>query len=824
MADKIDYIARRRESDGEIHYLWNHLEEVARMTGKFAAKIGLQRQGELIGILHDLGKMSETFQLCIKSATGLIDEEDDDYVDAAGKKGYIDHSTAGAQLLSLFFTGKDKENVLVEQFLSLCLVSHHSRLGIIDCIAPDGKDIFSKRMKKDDNRTHTKEVESKLCFEQRARIKELVCDKNIVTGVIDTLKMLHEKGKDSKETLAFKFGLLIRFLYSCLIDADRLSAADFEYPMIKKMRNNGKYVPWDILISRLNVRLRDFKPDNEINKLRAEISAQCFEFSDKPKGIYKLTVPTGGGKTLSSLRFALNHAAKHGLDRIIYVLPYTSIIDQNAEEVRGILEEKDKDGNYKGNIVLEHHSNLTPEEETFRRKILAEDWDAPIVFTTMVQVLEAFFGSGTQSVRRLHQMANAVIIFDEVQAIPVKCVYMFNAAVRFLTNNCGSTVVLCTATQPLLDKVTPKERALDFFESFQIVPDTSIIFERLKRFDVFERRKSGGWSTEEIKSLVAGELEKTGSVLVIVNTKNIARDIFQKCKGVCETVHHLSTYMCPAHRAEKFKEIKFFLDEKKPIVCVSTSLIEAGVDIDFGAVIRSLAGLDSIAQAAGRCNRHKKRPCHGRVTIINPANENIENLKDIRIGRDIAERVLDECKKCPADFDAEVLGLKAMERYYQYYFYNRTNEMNYPVNSKSAVRRNDNLFSLFSTNVLSVKAYERINRKSPSIPFQQAFASAAKIFQAIDSPTRGLVVPYGKEGKQIINELCSAYEVEKQYKLIKAAQRYSVNIFDSDRKKIAQAIHEVQTGAGIFYLDERYYSDDYGISEESVNDMPLLNG
>jgi CRISPR-associated endonuclease/helicase Cas3 len=266
------------------------------------------------------------------------------------------------------------------------------------------------------------------------------------------------------------------------------------------------------------------------------------------------------------------------------------------------------------------------------------------------------------------------------------------------------------------------------------------------------------------------------------------------------------------------------LAKRQPVVCVSTQLIEAGVDVDFGSVIRSLAGLDSIAQAAGRCNRHKKRDTPGRVTIINPKNENIDNLNDMLIGRQKAERILDEYKKNPDSFDGDVLGLKAMERYYQYYFYERANDMNYPVSSNSAVGRNDNLFSLLSVNDSSVKEYTRINKQSPPIPLRQAFMSAARVFQPIDSSARGIVVPYAKEGQRILNALCAVHDVEKQYWLLKEAQRYSVNIFENDWRKLSQAIHEVQVGVGIFYLDEQYYSDDYGISEEPVSYMRLLNG
>ncbi|MGH2569316.1 MAG: CRISPR-associated helicase Cas3', partial [Bacteroidota bacterium] len=329
------------------------------------------------------------------------------------------------------------------------------------------------------------------------------------------------------------------------------------------------------------------------------MSQQCFEYSSKSSGLYQLTVPTGGGKTLASLRFALHHASKHEMDRIFYVIPYTSIIDQNAEEVKKILEDKDAKGKFLGRVVLEHHSNLTPDEETRRQNLLSENWDAPIVFTTQVQFLETLFGSGTQSARRMHQLANSVIIFDEVQTIPVRCVHMFNVALRFLVHNCGSTVVLCTATQPLLDKVEPAQRSLTIPPEYRMMQNEKELFAKLKRVKVHDRRRAGGWSEEDVTELAGQELHKMGSVLIIVNTKNSARSLYQQLSARPTDTYHLSTNMCPAHRLGVLNAVKQRLSNKQPVVCVSTQLIEAGVDIDFGSVIRYLAGLDSITQAAG---------------------------------------------------------------------------------------------------------------------------------------------------------------------------------------------------------------------------------
>jgi len=812
-----EHLVSRITKDGRKQYLNEHLVGVANKTAEFASQIGLKQHGELIGLLHDLGKASKEFQQYLASAAGLVAPDSDGYVKK--KKGAVDHSSAGAQYIYNGLSSNSPGGILVAQTLSLCIASHHS--GLIDCLSTNGRDNFSTRMKKPQQLTHTDEVLSQTNIE-RKRLDNLLSNGSIIEHLPAKLEGLKENN-DSKETFMFKVGLLVRFLFSCLIDADRLDAADFECPDNTQLRNYGKSPSWEILIERLNNKLKAFENKNYVDELRKQVSQQCFRFSAKSKGIYQLIVPTGGGKTLASLRFALNHASKNAMNRIFYIIPYTSIIDQNADEVRKILEEKDPEGRHLGKIVLEHHSNLTPEKETRRQNLLSENWDAPIIFTTSVQFLEALFGSGTRSARRLHQLANSVIIFDEVQTIPVRCVHMFNVALRFLVNNCGSTVVLSTATQPLLDKVEPPQRALYSSQKQRMIPDEKELFKKLKRVEVHDRQKVGGWSETDIAELAEQELQNTGSVLIIVNTKTAARSLCEQLKNVRQTdVCHLSTNMCPAHRMKVLNHIKEQTCLKQPVICISTQLIEAGVDIDFGSVIRYLAGLDSIAQAAGRCNRNGE-PKLGNVWIVNPTNENLGKLPDIRIGLETAKRVLDEYKNNPEMFDNDILGPKAMERYYQYYFYERKEDMPYPVSCNSVVGREDNLFRLLSTNILSVREYQRINNNSlPYIPLRQSFQTASMAFHVIDSPTQGVIVPY-KEGKEIINELSSTNDIKQQYKLLHDAQRYSVNLLPYEWKKLENAINEVQKGSGIYYLDEQYYSPDFGVSIYQVNEMFFLS-
>ncbi len=822
MEMKKQFIAHIREKDKELQSLVDHLNEVSELAGEFADKIGLKGAGEILGLLHDLGKASKEFQDYIQSANGMKNPDSDDYVDAKAKKGKVDHSSAGAQVIHENLWSKGSKGQIAAQALALCLASHHS--GLIDCLSPDGENNFQRRIEKPEENTH--KTEALANFQEIIRKLDGLLSKEVEQQLFATMDGIRESN-DSKETLTFKYGLLIRFLFSCLIDADRLNTADFEMPGNARFRNYGQYHPWETLIERLDNKIKGFenKQDrNEVDELRSQVSQACLDFAAKPKGIYQLTVPTGGGKTLASLRFALNHAKHHEMDRVFYIIPYTSIIDQNAEEIRKILEDKDEKGQYLDRVVLEHHSNLTPEEETRRQNLLAQNWDAPIVFTTQVQFLEALFGSGTRSTRRMHQLANSVIIFDEVQTIPINCVHMLNVALRFLVHSCGATVVLCTATQPPLDKIDAQYRALTIQPDQRIIQNEQELFEKLKRVEVFDKREVGGWSDEEVANLAVQELEEKGSVLIVVNTKKSARALCQAIsqKKIAD-VYHLSTNMYPAHRLDVLNAVRKKLDNKEHVICVSTQLIEAGVDIDFGSVIRYLAGLDSITQSAGRCNRQGLQEGLGNVWIVNPKEENLENLTTIKIGRKQTERVLTDFNDNPEMFGSDRIGLEVMATYYKYYFHERRDEMKYKVGKDSPVGREDDLFNLLSTNAISVQEHQRIKQTLPDIPFKQSFQSASKAFRVIDSPTRGVVVQHGDEGKEIVADLCGAPELDKQYKLLKKAQRHSVNLFSHEFDKLYKmgAIHEVQKGTGIFYLSEEYYSDDFGWSDEPVSGMKV---
>jgi CRISPR-associated endonuclease/helicase Cas3 len=355
------------------------------------------------------------------------------------------------------------------------------------------------------------------------------------------------------------------------------------------------------------------------------------------------------------------------------------------------------------------------------------------------------------------------------------------------------------------------------------MPDVAGLFDDLKRVEVINNHRPGGWLMEEIAALANQEAGQVGSCLVIVNTKEAARKLYRLCRLASADfpVFHLSTSLCSAHRKAILADVRARLETGERLICVSTQLIEAGVDVDFGAVIRFAAGLDAIAQAAGRCNRSGKRAI-GRVHVVNPRpeDENLSPLPDIHIGRDVATRVLHDFAVTPEKFAHNLLGPEAMKWYYQNYFHARHKEMDYPV-ACGVLGHDDTLLELLSCNDKATSEFGLRNPGKPQLHLRQSFMAAAKIFKAIDAPTQGVIVPYGAEGKELINDLGAAFEVEKQFNLLRRAQQYTVNVSSSELAKLqnACAIYPVQEGTGILHLDPRYYSPDLGLVTEPIGLM-----
>lgn len=817
-------IAHVRKLDGLQQLLIDHLLETSTISGQLAAKLNLGLVGELLGLMHDFGKYSRKFQKYIYDETGLFNPDlDDEESTPNGSK--VDHSTAGAQWVYRElrkFGAAQGIGELFGQMLGLCIASHHGE-GLIDCLDGEGNPKWIERLNKTDELTHLAECEQNADEAVLQKAKELAGE-NLIRSLLKAVKPILSDSMTNDKIKEFYLGCLTRFLFSCLIDADRINSSDFEREAQKEVRHLTEKPDWQTAIDQLEAKLAGFENRYPIDEIRRRISDDCLKRAADSQGIYTLTVPTGGGKTLASLRYALHHAQKHNLDRIIYIIPYTSIIDQNAQAVREILGE---------DWVLEHHSNLEPEKQSWQDKLLSENWDKPIVFTTMVQFLDAWFGGGTRGARHIHPMTNAVLIFDEIQTLPVKCVHLFCNVLNWLTTFGKSTAVLCTATQPLLGESGlqnfPEGKGesiaarglLRLPENAEIMgkhQNLDKLFADLSRVEIRFNEKAGGWNVAEAGAFLLEHFQMTQSCLFIVNTKKWAQELYQYCKGQNvppEALFHLSTNQCAAHRKAIFDTIKARLKNKQPVICISTQLIEAGVDISMACVIRALGGLDSIAQAAGRCNRHGEKEGKGQVWVLNLQEQDFTRiLPDIQAGKTHAERVF-------RDFAGQdILQPAAMERYFEYYFYQRSDEMSYSVKNSAT----GSLLDWLSDNALNPYG-EKNNKRSKLLPLlMQSFKSAGRAFQAIDAPTHAVIVPYG-EGAELIAKLCGEWDPKEMHRTLQKAQRYSVNVFPNVWGKLQKenALHETIEGSGIYYLKERYYNDEFGLSLDETSEMTFYD-
>ena len=818
-----NYIAHIRKTDGVVQSVQDHLMGTAAIAKCLTGKLGLELAGELLGLMHDFGKYSQKFQKYIESAAGINPDIDMEDALPGGKK--IDHSTAGAQWVYRElrkFGAAQGIGELFGQMLGLCIASHHGE-GLIDCLDGEGNAVWKKRFEKEDELTHLAECEQNADKAVQQKAHELAGE-NLIRSLLKAVKPILSNSRINEKIKEFYLGCLTRFLFSCLIDADRINSSDFEREAQKEVRRLTEKPDWQSAIDKLETHLAGFENHYPIDEIRRKISDDCLKKASDSQGIYTLTVPTGGGKTLASLRYALHHAKKHHLDRIIYIIPYTSIIDQNAQAVREILGE---------DWVLEHHSNLEPEKQSWQDKLLSENWDKPIVFTTMVQFLDAWFGGGTRGARHIHPMTNAVLIFDEIQTLPVKCVHLFCNVLNWLTAFGKSTAVLCTATQPLLGESGlqnfPEEKGksiaarglLRLPENAEIMgkhQDLDRLFADLSRVEIRFNEKAGGLNVEEAGAFLLEQFQTTPSCLFIVNTKKWAQELYQYCKAQNvppEALFHLSTNQCAAHRKAIFDTIKARLKNKEPVICISTQLIEAGVDISMACVIRALGGLDSIAQAAGRCNRHGEKEGKGQVWVLNLQEQDFTRiLPDIQAGKTHAERV-------SRDFAGQdILQPEAMERYFEYYFYQRSDEMSYSVKNSTT----GSLLDWLSDNALNPYGEKNDKRSKPLPLLMQSFKSAGRAFQAIDAPTHAVIVPYG-EGAELIAKLCGEWDPKEMHRTLQKAQRYSVNVFPNVWGKLQKenALHETIEGSGIYYLNERYYNDEFGLSLDETSEMTFYD-
>ncbi len=567
---KRDYAAHISE-DKKIHLLEDHLRKVGQKAETYAETFGSGAWAKLAGRWHDLGKYSVAFQKMIYEANGM--EAHVEYEGAAGK---VNHSTAGAlhAVEQLGVHGR---------ILAYLIAGHHAGL-------PDWYKVEAPGAALGERLADTKLLSDALKSDVPARILAGGVPKQSPVG-----------GSDG-------FALWVRMLFSALVDADFLDTESFYdldkseqrggYPLLTELKKS-----FDVHMQKMS----DEAEDTQVNRLRAGVLGDCRNAGLLDGGIFSLTVPTGGGKTLSSMAFALEHAVKHSKARIIYAIPYTSIIEQTANIFRDIF----------GDSIIEHHSSLDPNREDHKSRLASENWDAPIVVTTNVQFFESLFASRTSRCRKLHNITNSIVILDETQLLPPQFLQPILKVINQLATHYGVTFVLSTATQPALNTMKDSFgnillQGLDHVQ--EIISEPDALYRQLERVNVemptdFHQPRS--WHD------LANELAAYESVLVIVNSRKDARELFRLLP---EGAIHLSALMCGEHRSKVITEIKQRLKEGMSTRVVSTQLVEAGVDLDFPVVYRALAGLDSIAQAAGRCNREGKLE-KGKVVVFVPPKE-----------------------------------------------------------------------------------------------------------------------------------------------------------------------------------------------------------
>lgn len=801
----VDHIAHIREKDGQVQTVREHSRNVAKLASRLGNKIGAKHLAFISGYFHDIGKLSTEF------SDYILSEVNRDK-DSKSRRGSVDHSTAGGKLLYHCFheNATSVPRKMVTEIVTNVILSHHT--GLLDYLSLDGSSDYLRR------------VTEKEILEYEG-IKQDVFESfsysyisNVLRkGEVELEKILKKNSKSSRDCF-LTISFLTKYLFSCLIDADRTDARCFEenipLPQADCYSKDLFEGCYNLLIKHL-YSLNTYEALNPITRLRNHMSKECDLFADRKSGIYSLSIPTGGGKTLSSLRYALKHAVKHGKDRIIYVIPYTSVIEQNADEVRNILEEYD--------VVLEHHSNVfideNPEDELSyqkakKYKLVKDNWDSPIIFTTVVQFLDVIYAKGTRNIRRFHNLANSVIIFDEVQSVPLKCISMFNAALNFLKNVCKCSILLCTATQPALDFV---ERSIDAIDG-EIIQDLGSVVDSFKRVEVIDKLKPAGWSTSEIADFALDIMEEENSLLVVLNTKKVARELYQElyCKEKDSKIvfYHLSTSMCAANRKDILNKVKKHLENHEKVVCVSTQLIEAGVNISFDCVIRSLAGLDSIAQAAGRCNRHGESTLKS-VYVINHNEENLSRLRAIKTGGEIAERILID--KRNNDLTSDLFSPEIMELYFQNYYTEMQGELDYYVKPL-----NETLYSLLQGNNKYKQYYQdKTGQLFPLLIFS-SLGTVGEYFRVIDQKTKPVLVPYGN-GKELIADLNENIDIDQANCLLRNSQQYMVNVFDYEFQILCKERSIIpKMDQLVFVLRENAYDSNLGICIKDQGKMSFL--
>jgi CRISPR-associated endonuclease/helicase Cas3 len=714
-----------------------HLNKVAWWTARFAAEMfapdspeakSAWNWGYLAGLWHDLGKFAPEWQAYLASKADMHSD------DATGK---IDHSTAGAQQAV-------KASPIIGHLLSYLIAGHHS--GLLDGAS------------------------SHACQASRLLKKDLPdwgnAPDEITSEAVPALPPFLQRDP-------FSLGLFIRMIFSSLVEADFLATEAFMNPAQARVRNLAPEDSLAAICRLIDERIDRFgapSPGDAVNIQRKAVVDDCRAAALNEPGIFSLTVPTGGGKTLSSLSFALRHALAHGQRQVIYVVPFTSIIEQNAEVLREILAPLETAS---FTPLIEHHSSLSPDKESTQSRLAAENWDAPVVITTAVQFYESLFAAKTSRCRKLHNIANSVVILDEAQSLPVDFLSPCLRVLQELADNYHTSVVLCTATQPAVH-YDAHEFPIGLKNCREIIGDTKSLFAALRRVVV----ESLG---DVCDPALVGRLASHPQVLCIVNRRKHAQQLFQLF-GESEGNYHLSALMCPEHRSRILAEVRVRLDEGLPVRVISTQLIEAGVDVDFPVVYRAMAGLDSIAQAAGRCNRNGKLPSPGQTYMFRPEDQRGETY--FRETAQVAHQLL--------DLHPDLLGQEAIRHYFDLYYYQQKSRWD-------------------SKNILG---QFRLDGRNRDFPFDFSFAKVADDFRLIEDWQVPVIIPYDNKACALIEDLRKPF-IPLNRKLFRALQRYTVQIPPHLRNTNIRSFEILRDGQfHVLVSTDLNYSKDFGLCFE----------
>jgi CRISPR-associated endonuclease/helicase Cas3 len=680
--------------------LEDHLDDVAKLAGEFAGQFGAGEWGRLAGRWHDLGKYSDEFQAYLKASS-----EADAHADEL--RGKVDHSSAGAQWAK-------EQHPALGMVLAHVIAGHHA--GLLDYAREAGAACLKSRI--------TKDIPA---WRDNAFNEVLAAELPGAPALGNA---------DGHQHAAFKVAFWIRMLFSALVDADFLATEAFmnlEKASLRPSRAHSLTTLQRVLDKRLND-ITSKAENTNVNKHRARVLAACRERAGDSPGFFELCVPTGGGKTLSSLAFALGHATAHDLRRVVIAVPFTSIIEQNAQTYRDALNALGDD------VVLEHHSNLDPMNETARNRLQAENWDAPLVVTTNVQFFESLFARRTSRCRKLHRLAKSVIVLDEVQTLPADLLKPTLWALRELVDVYGCSVVLCTATQPAISLRDDFPIGLDGIRP--IIEQAGELYQVMRRVHVAVEDRI---EDEELSM----RLLKHEQVLCILNTKGRTARV-SAMLGDAEGHYHLSTRMCGAHRLFVIKEIAQRLRDRKTCRVVSTQLVEAGVDLDFPVVYRARCGLDSLAQAAGRCNR--EGTCERGEVVFFAAAEP-PPVGPLRQTAQKAEELIEQYRDDP-------LAPEAIEAYFKLHYW-------------SCESRWDHR-----------KVLDSVGNNPGTMHFQ--FREMADRYRFIpDDEGDDLLVPWGREGRALVEVLRRPCPPDR--KVWRSLQRYCVHVRSRELDKLKNA-------------------------------------